>query len=52
MIYSDAINTSVIISSIMADSTKTLQFISVIALKIIFKWHTGKTRLWTHGLDA
>ena len=52
MICSKAINISVIIGSIMADSTKTLQFISVTALKIIFKWHTTKTRLWTHGLDA
>ena len=32
--------------------TKTLQFISVTVLKIIFKRHTGKAALWTHGLDA
>ena len=47
MIYSNAINISVIIGSMMADSTKTLQFISVTVLNIIFNWHTGKARLWT-----
>ena len=52
MIYSNAINITVIIGSIMAASTKTLQFISVTVLKIIFKRHTGKAILWTHDLDA
>ena len=46
-----AINISVIIGSIMAASTKTLQFISVTFLKIIFKRHSGKDGLWTHSLD-
>ena len=36
----------------MPDFTKTLPFISVAILKIIFKRHTGKAALWTHGLDA
>ena len=35
-----------------AASTKTLQFISETVLKIIFKQHFEKARLWTHGLDA
>ena len=53
MMYSNyAINISVIIGSMMPDFTKTLQFISVTILKIIFKRHTGKAALWTHGLDA
>ena len=52
IIYSNAIDISAIIGSMMADSTKTLQFISVTVLKIISKRHTGKARLWTHGLDA
>ena len=46
MMYSNyAINISVIIGSMMAASTKTLQFISVTVLKIIFKRHTGKAAL-------
>ena len=59
MIYSNAINISVIIGSMMADSTKTLQFISVTVLKIIFlnviseKLDSGRMawmlRLWTPG---
>ena len=53
MMYSNyAINISVIIGSMMAAFTKTLQFISVTVLKIIFKRHTGKAAPWTHGLDA
>ena len=53
MMYSNyAINISVIIDSMMPAFTKTLQFISVTVLKIIFKRHTGKATLWTHGLDA
>ena len=52
LIYNNAINISVIIGSIMAAFTKTLQFISVTVLKIIFKRHTGKAILWTHDLDA
>ena len=52
MINSNAINIIVIIGSMMADSMKTLQFISVTVLKFIFKRHTGKARFWTHGLDA
>ena len=53
MMYSNyAINISVIIGSVMTASTKTLQFISVTVLKIIFKWHTGKLGLRPHGLDA
>ena len=46
-----AINISVIIGSMMAASTKTLQFISVTVLKIIFKRHSGKDGLWTLNLD-
>ena len=42
---------NMIIGSMMAASTKTLQFISVAVLKIIFKRHSGKAGLWTHGLD-
>ena len=46
MMYSNyAINISVIIGSMMAAFMKTLQFISVTALKIIFKWHIGKAGL-------
>ena len=53
MMYSNyAINISVIIGSIMAASTKTLQFISVPVLKFIFKRYTGKASLWTQGLGA
>ena len=52
MMYSNAINISVIIGSMIADSTKSRQFISVTVLRIIFKWHTEKTRFWTHDLDA
>ena len=53
MMYSNyAINISMIIGSMMAASTKTLQFISEKVLKIIFKWHSRKGGLWTHGLDA
>ena len=53
MMYSnDAINISVIIGSMLPAFTKTLQFISVTVLKIIFKRHTGKVAPWTHGLDA
>ena len=51
MIYSNAIN-SVIIGSMMAASTKTLQFISVTVLKILFKWYAGKAGLLKYGLDA
>ena len=52
MMYSNyAINISVIIGSMMAASTKTLQFISVTVLKIIFKRHSGKDGLWTLNLD-
>ena len=47
-----AINISVIIGSMMAASTKTLQFISVTVLKIIFKRHSGKDGLWTLNLDS
>ena len=53
MMYSNyAITISVIIGSVIPAFTKTLQFISVTVLKIIFKRHTGKAALWTHGLDA
>ena len=52
MMYSNAINISVIIGLMIAASTKSMQFISVTVLKIIFKWHTEKTRFWTHDLDA
>ena len=52
MMYSNTINISVIIGSMIAASTKSMQFISVTVLKIIFKWHTEKTRFWTHDLDA
>ena len=53
MMYSnDAINISVIIGSMIPAFTKTLQFISVKVLKIIFRRHTGKAAPWTHGLDA
>ena len=52
MMYSNAIKISVIIGSMIAASTKSMQFISVAVLKIIFKWRTEKTRFWTHGLDA
>ena len=47
-----ALNISVIIGSMMATSKKTLQFISVTVLKIIFKPHSGKDGLWTDRLDA
>ena len=47
-----AINISVIIGSMMAASTKTLQFISVTILKVILKQYTRKAGLWTHALDA
>ena len=61
MMYSNyVINISVIIGSMMATSTKTLQFISVTVLKIIFKHgipeklDSGRMvwtlRLWTLGL--
>ena len=61
MMYSNyVINISVIIGSMMAASTKTLQFISVTVLKIIFKHGipekldsgrmVWKLRLWTLGL--
>ena len=53
MMYSNyAITISVITGSMIPAFTKTLQFISVTVLKIIFKRHTGKAALWTHGLDA
>ena len=53
MMYSNyAINISVIIGSMMPAFTKTLKFISVTVIKIIFKRHTVKTTLWTHGLDT
>ena len=52
MIYRSVINISVIIGLMMADSAKTLQFVLVTVLKIIFKRHNGKAKLWTHGLDA
>ena len=53
MMYSSyAINISLIIGSVMIASTKTLQFILVLVLKIIFKGHSGKARVWTHGLDT
>ena len=49
MMYSNcALNISVIIGSMTTASTKTLQSISVTALKIIFIRH----KLWTQGLDA
>ena len=47
-----AININLIVVSMMAASTKTLQIISVTVLKIIFKRHSGKDGLWTHSLDA
>ena len=43
---------NMIIGLMMAASTKTLQFISVAVLKIIFKRHSGKAGLWTYGLDS
>ena len=46
------INISVIIGSMMAASTETLQFISITVLKIIFEQHAEKAGLWTYGLDA
>ena len=58
MIYSNAINISVIIGSVMADSTKTLEFISITVLEIILngkpeKLGSGRMawtlRLWTPG---
>ena len=62
MIYSNAINISVIIGSIMAASTKTLEFISVIILKLFLngipeKRYSGRMtwtlRLWTsRGLNS
>ena len=47
-----ALNISLIIGSMMATCTKTLQFISVTVLKIIFKPHSGKDGLWRHRLNA
>ena len=47
MIYSNAIKINVIIGSMMAASTKTLQFISVIVLKIIFKAAYSGRMVWT-----
>ena len=53
MMYSNnAINISVIIGSVIPSFTKTLQFISVTVLKIVFKRHAGKAALWTHDLEA
>ena len=53
VMYSNyGINISVIIGSMMAASTKTLQFISITVLKIIFEQHAEKAGLWTYGLDA
>ena len=50
MMYSNyGIKISVIISSMMAASTNTLQLILITVLKIIFEQHAGKVGLWTPG---
>ena len=52
MYSNNAINISMIIGSVIPSFTKTLQFISVTVLKIVFKRHAGKAALWTHDLEA